>query len=66
MGCPQPNFSYLQVPQDGLLVQLKYAGQVYAYHSGGNLGPFLCVQARLADKPTPVFGEDIITPPSPD
>lgn len=62
MGCPQPNMSYLQVPQDGLLVQLRHGDQVYAYHSGGNLPPFLCEQPLTDEKTTPVFGEDVLTP----
>jgi hypothetical protein len=44
MGCPHPDMSYLQVPQDGALIRLSAAGQVYNYHSGGNRPPFLCDQ----------------------
>jgi hypothetical protein len=44
MGCPHPDISYLQVPQDGALIRLSAAGQVYNYHSGGNRLPFLCDQ----------------------
>lgn len=42
LGCPQPGMSYIQVPVDGLLIRLQAGGQVYAYHSGGERGPFLC------------------------
>jgi hypothetical protein len=63
MGCPQPGMEYPQVPEDGLLVRLRAAGQEYNYHSGGTREPFLCEQA-LPEKSTPVFGEDILTPPS--
>ncbi len=65
MGCPDPNMSYAQVPQDGLLVQLAHAGQVYNYHSGGTVPPFLCVQSMTGQKTTPVFGEDVLTLPAP-
>jgi hypothetical protein len=44
MGCPHPDMSYLQVPQDGALIRLSAAGQVYNYHSSGNRLPFLCDQ----------------------
>jgi hypothetical protein len=44
MGCPHPDMSYLQVPQDGALIRLSASGQVYNYHSGGNRLPFLCDQ----------------------
>jgi hypothetical protein len=64
MGCPQPGMQYLQVPQDGALIRLSARGQVYNYHSGGNRLPFLCEQIGTNTKSTPVFGEDILTPPS--
>jgi hypothetical protein len=65
MGCPDPNMSYAQVPQDGLLVQLAHAGQIYNYHSGGTIPPFLCVQSLTGEKTTPLFGEDVLTRPAP-
>ncbi len=65
LGCPQPDMSYAQVPQDGLLVQLGYAGRVYNYHSGGNQAPFLCDPPLTDAKTTPVFGEDILTSQAP-
>jgi hypothetical protein len=45
-GCPQPGMSYAQVPQDGYLITLQAADQVYNYHGGGggDLSPFLCQQ----------------------
>jgi hypothetical protein len=65
MGCPQPGMEYLQVPQDGLLVQLSTAGVAYEYHSGGSAAPFLCeTPTPVEGKITPVFGEDILTRPS--
>lgn len=66
MGCPQPGMEYLQVPQDGLLVRMRVAEAVYDYHSGGNREPFLCEQPAVEEKVTPVFGEDILTRPSPE
>ena len=62
-GCPQPGMVYAQVLQEGLFVQLQHAGQVYNYHSGGAQPPFLCEQSFPTDKSTPIFGEDMPTPP---
>lgn len=42
MGCPQPGMEYLQVLQDGLLIQLQVDNKIYDYHSGGRRAPFLC------------------------
>jgi hypothetical protein len=42
LGCPQPGMQYTQVQVDGYLIRLRYAGQIYTYHGGGNRGPFLC------------------------
>ena len=53
MGCPQPGMDYLQVLVEGLLVRLDYAGQVYAYHSGGGQPPFLCQAPAPGEKPVP-------------
>jgi len=64
LGCPQPDMAYIQVPQDGLLIQLRAGGQVYDYHGGGTQEPFLCEQPVAGQKSTPVFGEDILTRPS--
>jgi hypothetical protein len=44
LGCPQPGMLYTQVPQDGLLIVLRVAGQVYRYHGGATRPPFLCTQ----------------------
>ena len=45
-GCPQPGVEYLQVPQEGSLIELGHGGLVYRYHSGGSrTTPFLCDQA---------------------
>lgn len=58
MGCPQPGMRYLQVPQDGALIQLGVEGQVYDYHSGGSREPFLCEQTVKAPKTTPIDLDD--------
>jgi hypothetical protein len=42
LGCPQPGMEYLQVLMEGYRILLRAGGQVYAYHGGGNRGPFLC------------------------
>ncbi len=42
MGCPQPEMMYIQVPQDGCLIQLQVEEEVFEYHSGGHRMPFLC------------------------
>lgn len=42
MGCPRPETGYIQVPQEGTLVRLRHGARIYAYHSGGSRGPFLC------------------------
>jgi hypothetical protein len=66
MGCPHPEMAYLQVPQDGALIQLSVDGQLYEYHSGGNREPFLCEKTEkiIGAKPTPLNLQDFITPPS--
>jgi len=47
LGCPQPGMRYLQVPQDGALIELAVAGRSYRYHMGGNrIQPFLCEGSR--------------------
>lgn len=51
MGCEQPGMKYAQVPTDGLRIVLVHAGADYVYHSGGTLGPFLCMP-NLVKEPT--------------
>ena len=47
IGCPLPDMVYIQVPQDGALIELEHAGSVYRYHSGGDqTSPFLCPAGR--------------------
>lgn len=42
LGCPQPGMAYPQVQVDGSRIELSARGILYAYHSGGSRGPFLC------------------------
>ncbi len=42
LGCPRPGMAYTQVQVDGTRIELSAGGAVYAYHSGGSRGPFLC------------------------
>lgn len=42
LGCPQPDYQYMQVLTNGSRIKLRVAKQVYEYHSGGNRPPFLC------------------------
>ena len=53
MGCPQPDMRYLQVPQDGSIIELQAGGTIYRYHSGGNRLPFLCEQPLDKTQPPP-------------
>ena len=45
LGCPQPGMVYTQVTVDGALIELRVAGAMYNYHSGGGRLPFLCAKA---------------------
>ena len=51
LGCPQPDMVYIQVPEDGTLIRLAVADQVYEYHGGGWTDPFLCEEV-IKQKPT--------------
>jgi hypothetical protein len=51
LGCPRSGMQYAQVAQDGAVIELRADGLVYRYHSGGDLGPFLCT-APLQPMPT--------------
>ena len=42
LGCPEPGEGYLPVLMDGYLIQFEAKGEVYQYHSGEDLEPFLC------------------------
>lgn len=42
LGCPQPGMVYTQVQVDGYRILLVTGETEYAYHGGGNRGPFLC------------------------
>lgn len=57
LGCPQPGMEYLQVLEEGSVIELGYNGRFYRYHSGGERTPFLCDQP-LATPPIPGGGAD--------
>lgn len=42
IGCPQPGMLYAQVQVDGVRIVLAVDNELYAYHSGGQRGLFLC------------------------
>jgi len=42
LGCPHPDMSYIQVPQDGARIILRFGDSKRIYHSGGSRPPFLC------------------------
>lgn len=43
LGCPEPDMSYAQVPNDGSVIILNHAGELFRYHTGGDdFQPFLC------------------------
>lgn len=62
-GCPQPGMSYLQVPQDGLLIRLQAGDRIYSYHSGGLRKPFLCEKIGKDPSPPPQIDLFNRTPP---
>jgi hypothetical protein len=43
-GCPKPGMGYIQIPQDGVFIQLRAAKRLYDYHWGSGGPPFLCEQ----------------------
>lgn len=53
LGCPRPGMVYPQVQIDGLLIRLRAAGQLYAYHSGNARPPFLCEEKSQGGSPAP-------------
>jgi hypothetical protein len=52
LGCPIPDMRYRQVPVDGAQILLEHGGRVYAYHSGGDRGPFLCADPSKVSPPS--------------
>ena len=66
LGCPQPGMEYLQVPHDGARIILELEGTSYHYHSGGEIGLFLCEQNILKKDEGPKIDlGDFITPSPP-
>ena len=41
LGCPHPDMSYIQVPQDGARIILRFDNRERIYHSGGGRPLFL-------------------------
>lgn len=42
LGCPNPDRAYIQVPVDGMFIQLRVGDQTFNYHSGKGNVAFLC------------------------
>lgn len=62
MGCPQSGMAYLQIPEDGALIVLKFDGISYEYHNGGSRGLFLCEKDSKEPAPTPKLDIFNLTP----
>jgi hypothetical protein len=63
LSCPQPGMMYAQVQQQGLLIRLGAAGEMYFYHSGPDQKPFLCEQlSQILSTATPKVDE-LVPPP---
>lgn len=63
LGCPQPDMVYAQVEVEGLLIRLGVGKEMYFYHSGGNMDPFLCESTSpVFPKSTPIIDE-LLPPP---
>ena len=54
LGCPEPGQNYLPVLTDGYLLLIEAQGQVYQYHSGEDLVPFLCERPQEPYEPRPI------------
>jgi hypothetical protein len=63
LGCPHPEMKYIQVPQDGVFIQLSAGGETHDYHGGGGRDPFLCEQQPPSKETAPKLD---LTPPSMD
>ena len=60
LGCPHPDMAYTQVQRDGYRILLQYGKRTFAYHGGGNRGPFLCENKAAGNEsvaPSPGFDE---------
>ncbi|MEJ2350864.1 MAG: hypothetical protein P8Y03_13850 [Anaerolineales bacterium] len=63
LGCPEPDMTYEQVPQDGALIRLGVERRMYFYHSGGAQAPFFCENtSSIIPKITPKYDE-FVPPP---
>lgn len=57
LGCPMPGMEYIQVLQDGSVIELEVGGAFYRYHTGGRQAtPFLCDQPLKELPRTADFG----------
>ena len=52
LGCPEPGMAYIQVLQEGALIELDVDGSIHRYHAGGTRTPFLCQQVLKEAPPT--------------
>ena len=63
LGCPQLDMVYAQVQIEGLLIRLGVGKEMYFYHSGGDMDPFLCESTSpVLPKSTPKIDE-LLPPP---
>jgi hypothetical protein len=42
LGCPQPGIVYAQIPTQGYIIMLDYAGDVFEYHASMRGDPHFC------------------------
>jgi hypothetical protein len=61
LGCPEPGKSYTQALVEGHRIVLGHEEKVYVYHTGGDLGPFLCPNPEAKGG-----GYDLVPPPGDD
>jgi hypothetical protein len=47
LGCPQPGITYAQIPTQGYIIMLEYAGDKFEYHASIRGAPLYC------ENPTP-------------
>jgi hypothetical protein len=65
LGCPRAGTTYAQVTQDGVLIRLRAAGQMYFYHAALSGEPFLCEETTALFHITPEAGRYLPPPESP-
>ena len=62
LGCPRPGTGYAQQIQEGVLIRLRAAGQMYFYHAALSEEPFLCEETSALFHITPARDE-LLPPP---